>query len=416
MLLHRCHYRRYGILLFFMLLSGQLSAQNNALWVWNTRQIIDQPEWRDSLRSVTLQFRINTLFLYLSYDISDNGDTVVLYKRDSLISLLSWARSQSLSVHALAGEPEWALRPNHNRPLAFAREVIALHKETGMPDGIQFDIEPYLLLPFSVPQTKKQLISDWINGVWKTGKLIREESSLIYGIAVPFWMEDTITIEKMTMPIGKHLSFLTDYLAIMAYRSKAEGSASVISFSEKELEWAQAAHRKIYIGIETIRLGGSTTNYLCEVDPLLFSEKIDKTFGDYEDYRFRRKKITVELVGEKMLLGVSGDDYTVKELTDLRKGLIESFDGKEITVPAQKLAAEVKKSDRLESLTEVSLDDGSTALKVVTEELRQSTMYNLTKDEFFREYYTLLRFAEQHEEIEGIAIHHLKSVRKFLLQ
>lgn len=415
MLLHRCNACRYALLLF-LLLSGPLAAQNNALWVWNTRQIIDQPEWRDSLRSVTSQLRINTLFLYLSYDISDDGDTVVLYKRDSLISLLTWARSQSLSVHALAGEPEWALRPYHNRPLAFAREVIKLRNETGMPDGIQFDIEPYLLLPFSVPQTKRQLISDWINGVWKTGKLIREESPLIYGIAIPFWMEDTVTIEGMTMPIGKHLSFLTDYLAIMAYRSTAEGSAGVIAFSEKELGWAQQAKRKIYIGIETIRLGGSTTTYLCEVDPEHFSQKIDQTFGEYADFRFRRKKLSVEMVDGKMLIGISGDELFVKELTEFRKGLMKEFNGSEITVAPNRLAAEVKKSDRLESITEIVLDDDSNVLRVKTEELKQSTMFHLNKDEFFREYFTLLRFAEQYGEIEGIAIHHLKSVRKFLLQ
>lgn len=412
----RCRTHRFTFLLFLLLFSGPLAAQNNALWVWNTRQIIDQPEWRDSLRSVVSQLRINTLFLYLSYDISDDGDTVVLYQRDSLISLLSWARSQSLSVHALAGEPEWALRPYHNRPLAFAREVIKLRKETGMPDGIQFDIEPYLLLPYSVPQTKQTLISDWINSVWKTGKLIREESSLIYGIAIPFWMEDTITIESMTMPIGKHLSFLTDYLAIMAYRSKAEGPASVLSFSEKELEWAQQARRKIYIGIETIRLGGSVTTYLCEVDPEHFSQLIHRAVGNYADYRYKRKKLSVESVEGKMLIGISGDDLSVKELTEFRTGLMQDLNGSALTISPEQLEDEVKRSERVENVENVPLADGSTAVRVTTEELRNSTMYHLSKDQFFREYLSLLHFAERHGEIEGIAIHHLKSVRKFLMQ
>ncbi|MFZ4620249.1 MAG: hypothetical protein ACOYNS_06810 [Bacteroidota bacterium] len=405
-----------GVILFLTSAPNTAQAKDNALWIWNTRQIIDQPEWRDSLLSVTSQLCINTLFLYLSYDISDDGDTVTLYNKDSLIALLSWAKQNSFKVHALAGEPEWALPQNHNRPLAFAREVIKLRNETGMPDGLQFDIEPYLLLPFSLPQTKQQLLKDWIHCVWKTGKLIREQSPLTYGIAIPFWMEDTITIENITMPIGKHLSFLTDYLAIMAYRSKAEGSASVISFSERELEWAKQANRKIYIGIETMRLGGSTTNYLCEVHPDTFAQKIGRSFGDYADFRFRRRKISVEMVDGKMLIGTGGSDISDQELSELRKGLMQSFDGTVITVTAKELAAEVRKSERLEGVTEIDLGEGAFALRVVTEELKQSTMFNLSKDEFYTEYMTLLKYAAQFPEIEGIAVHHLKSVRKFLLQ
>lgn len=415
-LMNRRHCRRYRFLCLFMLLSGPLSAQNNALWIWNTRQIIDRPEWRDSILGVTSKLDINTLFLFFPYDMSESGDTVRLYRREDLISLLTWAKEHSLSVHALAGEPEWALRRNHHRPITFAREVVKLRRETGLPDGIQFDIEPYLLLPFSLPQTKQQLIRDWINSVWKTGKLIRDSSSLVYGIAVPFWMEDTITIENITMPIGKHLSFLTDYLAVMSYRNTAEGPAGVISFSRKELEWAQHAHRKLYLGIETIRLEGSTTNYLCEVHPDTLSERIGTQFGEYADFRFRGRKLSVEIVDGTVLLGVSGGGITDEELIQLQSGLMQGFSGNEITVPPKRLAEEVRRSDKVKSVERIVLNDGASALRVMTDELNRSTMFDLTPENFISEYSILRRYAEQYPEIEGIALHHLKSVRKFLPQ
>jgi hypothetical protein len=377
---------------------------------------MQQPEWKDSLLSVTEQLNINTLFMFFPYTISSDGDSLTWFKKDSLVSLLAWAKGHAFSVHAVAGEPEWALPRNHNRPQTFAREVITLRTEIGMPDGIQFDIEPYLLLPFSIPQTKQTLIRDWINVVWKIGKLVRRESSLIYGIAIPFWMEENLTVDNSTMAIGNHLSYLTDYLAVMAYRNKASGPASVISFSEQERKWAAQSRRKIYIGIETQRLGGSVSQYLCEVPSDTFTRMINDADGDYADFHIGERKISATTIDGKLLVGVSGSDIPVKELTEIRQRLMADFKGEEITIPYRRLQEFVFQSDEGETLFPIVLSDGTNVFGLRSEEQRRSSMYGLVKEDFLYEYSQLIKHARRYGEIEGVAVHDLKSVRKLLEQ
>jgi hypothetical protein len=401
-----------------LILCGPLTmqAQNNALWVWNTRQIIDQPEWKDSLLAVTVPLKINTLFLFFPYDISQNGDSITFYKRNSLIALLRWAKQQSLSVHALAGEPEWALQRNHHKPQTFAREVVKLYGETGLPDGIQFDIEPYLLLPFSLPQTKQQVIREWINGVWKTGKIVRQAQGLLYGIATPFWMEDTISVDHVRLPIGLHLAYLTDYIAVMSYRNRASGPASVITFSDQERRWARQAKRKIYMGIETQRLGGSVSHFLCEVQPDTFSRRIGLDCGEYADFQYRNRKISVLLMDGKMLLGVSGSGVSGDELLEIRRCFLTCFGGTEITVPLKRVKEYIRVTGEWESADLFTVADGTNGLRLTSGELRRSTMFSLSPEEMMSEYSLLLRHAEQYPEITGVAVHDLISVRKFLIK
>jgi hypothetical protein len=393
----------------------QIRAQNNALWIWNTRQIIDQPAWNDSLLAVARQFKISTLFLYFPYQLSDNGDSLSFYKKEKLIAFLRWAKGESFAVHAVAGEPEWALPGNHPTPLMFAREVAAMRKEYGVPDGIQFDIEPYLLLPFSLPQTKQQLIRDWITVVWKIGKVVRQEQGLTYGIAVPFWMEDNISVDGIVQPIGLHLTYLTDYVAVMSYRNQASGPASVISFSEQERKWARQAHRKVYIGIETQRMEGSTSHFVCEVDPETFSQRIVHPCGGYSNFHFKGWKISALTIDDKMFIGVSGGNISDDELRDIREGVMKCFSGKEITVTASRLKEYIRETGgEWESAVLVRLQDGSGVMRMKAAELKRSTMFNLTQEELMFEYSLLLRHAQRHPEIEGIAVHDLKSILKFL--
>jgi hypothetical protein len=404
-----------SILLFFIpFVAVTLQAQNNALWVWNTRQIIDQPAYRDTLLAVTDHFRIRTLFLFFPYSISSDGDTIALYQRDSLISLLRWAKEHALSVHALAGEPEWALPAYHNRPVAFAREVLALRRETGLPDGIQFDIEPYLLLPFSLPKTKQKLLSDWIHSVWATGKVVRQDQGLSYGIAIPFWMEDTIAVDGKRMPVGKHLSYLTDYLAVMAYRNTAEGSAGVISFSEQERQWSKDAGRSLFIGIETLRLGGSTTTYLCETDAEMFSQMVSLSQTGASGFMVNGAKISVETIDGRAVLGVGGSTWSDRELEGMRRALMQRFNGAAVTMPLHRLVDRVRESEKIASVDLLPMPEGNTAIRIVTQELKQSTMFNLSPAEFARQYSILQRYTAQFPEIVGIAIHDFNAVRKFL--
>lgn len=403
-----------AIILISILLSAPLPAQNNALWIWNTRQIMAEPEWKDSLLFVSERLSVNTLFLFFPYSFANGGDSLTWYQKDSLVSLLRWSKAHGFIVHALAGEPEWALPSYHNRPQTYARAVMALRQETGFPDGVQLDVEPYLLLPYSVPATRDKLLKDWIYVVWKTGSMLRQNSPLKFGCAIPFWMERPLTVDGVTMPVAQHLSFLTDYLAVMAYRYKASGPASVISFSDQERRWAREGDRKLYIGVETQRLPGGVSRYLCEADPDTFAQRFSAADGPFQEYRFNGFKVTAKSVDDRFLIGISGSDVTDAQLPELRSGLIAASNGRVLTLPFKKLEETLRLEEEGEKAFRIPLDDGTVAYGVRAEDYVRSTMFGLAPEDFMTEYGILLRHADRFPEVEGIAVHDLRSIRRLL--
>ncbi|NUN70467.1 MAG: hypothetical protein HUU02_12220 [Bacteroidetes bacterium] len=393
---------------------SSLPAQNNALWIWNTRQLIDEPEWRDSLQLVSGQLSVNTLFVYLSYTFHQDGDSLSWNRKDSIISLLQWMKKSGFSVHALTGEPEWALPEQHRYVLTYARAAVELQKETGLLDGLQFDIEPYLLLPYAVPSTRQKLLKDWIHVVWKASTIVRNNSSLQYGCAVPFWMEKPVTVDGVTMPVVQHLGFLTDYLAVMAYRYTASGPASVISFSEQERRWAREAGRKIYIGVETQRLPGSESVFLCEAEPDTFAARMAMEDGPFQDYRLKGHKLSVRMADDRFLVGISRRDVADSALAGIRTELIAAVNGRVLSFPFKRLETILREEEEGEKASRLMLTDGHPAFVIREEDQVRSTMFGLSPVEFMDEYAILLRHAAKFPEVEGIAVHDLRSVRRLL--
>ncbi|MBP9212298.1 MAG: hypothetical protein KBF97_05820 [Bacteroidetes bacterium] len=389
-------------------------AQNNALWVWNTRQLIAEPEWRDSLVQVSGRLSANTLFLYLSCTFHQDGDSLSWNRKDSLLSLLRWMKSVGFSVHALNGEPEWALPSQHRYAVTYARAVVELQKETGLLDGLQYDIEPYLLLPYSVPSLRQKLLQDWIHVVWKSGTIVRNNSSLQFGCAVPFWMEKPVAVDGVSMPVVQHLGFLTDYLAIMAYRYTASGPASVISFSEQERKWAREAARKIYIGVETQRLPGSETVVLCEADPDTFAARMAMPDGPFSGSFLNGNKLSVRMADDRFLVGISRREVPDSALPAIRRELIAAVNGRVLSLSFKRLETILREEEEGEKATRLTLADGHPAFVIREEDQVRSTMFGLSPVEFMDEYAKLLRYAERYPEVEGVAVHDLRSVKRLL--
>lgn len=402
------------LILIVVLCLSSAHAQKNALWIWNTTAIIEDHAWRDSISFVAERLDIRTLFLYAPHKFSKEGDTCSLRNKSGLIELLQWTKKNEFSVHLVAGEPEWALPQYHHKAISFAHSAMALQRETGLIDGIQYDIEPYLLLPFSLKKTREGLLKNWIHLIWLTGKIVREQPHVSFGAAVPFWLDESLTIEGLTLPAVRHIIHLTDYVAVMAYRDKAAGNASIISFSEDERQWAEESRRTVYLGVETGFLGGGPSYYLCETDPDSFALKIDISCGKYNSYYIGKRKLSVQTIEGKVIIGVSAQYINDDEVLLIQKELMECFSAGPLELDMRSIDQFVKKSGEWKNPEFITLSGSKRILKMDRKELKQSTMWYLTPPLFQNEMQLLNEYASVRKAVSGVAVHDLKSVLRLL--
>ena len=119
-------------------------------------------------------------------------------------------------------------------------------------DGVNLDIEPYLLDDWSdrKPLRARQYLD-------LGAELMRMKkaagATLSVGPAMPFWF-DGIDVDwnGATRPLSAHTQDLYDYVAIMDYRNFAEGRDGIIAHARDEIAHANAAGRKVVIGVETL--------------------------------------------------------------------------------------------------------------------------------------------------------------------
>jgi hypothetical protein len=71
------------------------------------------------------------------------------------------------------------------------------------------------------------------------------------GPAIPFWL-DGIEVEwkGVRRPASEHVIDLFDYVALMDYRNKAEGSDSILSHAASAIAYADRVGKKVVIGLE----------------------------------------------------------------------------------------------------------------------------------------------------------------------
>jgi len=95
-------------------------------------------------------------------------------------------------------------------------------------------------------------------------------ATLAVGPAIPFWL-DGIELEwkGKVRPVSEHAIDVYDYVALMDYRDKAEGSDSILSHAADEIAYADAVGKKVVIGLEV------SSN---EIDKVTFDEEGPKVF------------------------------------------------------------------------------------------------------------------------------------------
>jgi len=267
-----------------------------AMWVWNA-EVLTQKEEQTRLFALCKRKGISLLFVevgrcFLPAD-SPSGKPRVT--NDELAQCLRAAHECGLKVHALEGDPHWALAPEH--AAVMERLTRALEYNQAVPvqdrlDGFQFDIEPYLLPGFGTAE-RESILRDFLDLIQSLCGMVSDKQPVFaLGIALPFWLDGesesgVVTWQARSQPFTFHAieqldTIANGYLAVMVYRDFTEGADGSIRHATDEIKYAHehAKRVRILIGQETAEVKGDPekTTFFEEG-----SASLDKAIGELAD-------------------------------------------------------------------------------------------------------------------------------------
>ena len=267
-----------------------------AMWVWDVRHVRD-PAARDELLDFCQARGISTLYL--------NAFSLTPAYR----AFNRAAHARGIAVHALGGDPRWALPRYHPLPLAWAASVAAFNDQ-GQPDerfdGIHTDIEPYFLSR-QWAEHPARVLGGLLDLHAKLAEHVSTHRPLQLGVDVPFWFDDDpaylIEWRGRVLPPSHHLLDVADFQTVMAYRNYAEGAEGVIELSRREIAYGERVGKLVVIGQETqadltpvyITYGGMSADYWWgEISKLIAAFGGRRSFGGIAVHHYESYK---ELVG-----------------------------------------------------------------------------------------------------------------------
>ncbi|MGG6310106.1 hypothetical protein [Paenibacillus macerans] len=210
-------------------------SQAKATWIWDTKAI---EERQDEILAFAGKQGVKVIFLQIGGGVG----------RESYRGFVRAAAEAGIEVHALNGQPDWALRERRAEAEKFLDWVIAYNREAQPEErfaGVQFDVEPYLLNEWR--QDRESVVREWMEGI----RAWTEEAGyngLEIGAAVPFWLDEIDHPGRSTkLPLGDWMVDRFDYLAIMAYR---DGAGHIYEISQTTLSEADRMKKKVWVGVE----------------------------------------------------------------------------------------------------------------------------------------------------------------------
>ncbi len=238
---------------------------HRGMWLWNTKDLLGHDEEQIKLAEFCGQTGITEIFLQLPYEVEEkNGAKEIVWDRSGMALLLSRLHHKGIKVHALDGDPRFALRPWHRHVLD-TMQTIVLYNKTVQPDerfdGIRYDNEPYILPEFSGIQ-KESIIEQYLE-LLSLSKEVAESAGLEFGVDIPFWFDQKNEFfepiaEIHNRPLTECILDIVDNIGIMDYRTSAYGADGVIAHALGELQYASEKGKKVFIGLETTAVPDET--------------------------------------------------------------------------------------------------------------------------------------------------------------
>jgi hypothetical protein len=277
-----------------------LEPQDRAMWIWekasyNLFYNDGSKEVLDALAQDTATFDSDPVTtFYLGID-QLHGKHVMQEDPDKVRAFISWAHSKGYKVHAtIAGgtiPPYLGAYSRYHEFAVRAMEGVINYNLSSAPDerfdGVNVDIEPYLLPDFKTDQPSVQI--QYLDGL---AKMIQRRDAaginLPFGTVIPRWFDTAdqardIPWRGTTTWLSEHIQDISDYIAIMDYRDTAEGSAGIIQSALGELSYANAIGKpgSVVIGVETLDIadGGDPETITFREEGRTYMEReLDKVY------------------------------------------------------------------------------------------------------------------------------------------
>lgn len=214
----------------------QPPALKRALWVWSGKEIVqaagNEAKFFGFLQSPLSQSgkSIKTIFIAgLPIDEGSDGPTK---------EFLTKAHQQSIRVDFLCGDPSWVEPNKQSDGLDVLKSVIAFNDRSpdAKFDGIQFDVEPYLLKGWP----SQDLVNEYLG--FLTHALVTA-GSLPIGAAIPHWFDDA-----RLGGLHKKVMDRVSYVAVMDYVDRPD---SFTSLGQNEIVYGATIHKPVWLGVET---------------------------------------------------------------------------------------------------------------------------------------------------------------------
>ena len=289
--------KKWVILIELLLLTMGAYAADRALWVWGmSHEIVndDRPEDRNDFYSFVAaphgntNAAIRTIFLCADHGVVTNYPT-------RLQEFIADAHSRGLKIEYLTGAPLWALtitNPVTGDPyhIPGTHELIDVlqYNATARPeerfDGIQYDVEPYLLrrenghpYDWGNPDDCALIWEQYITMLKRWQAMCDEHNEATnddvrFGVAIPRWWD----AEEAPPANHETVQDIVDYVAIMAYDTRGwnaiDHSRSEMNYAEGRSMDEDTTNRvvkpdSVYLGLETI--------------DVTWKERCDPSFYDY---------------------------------------------------------------------------------------------------------------------------------------
>lgn len=245
-----------------------------AMWVEN----IDISEKRDSILNEAEEKGFNVLYVRMDPETPSNAYS----------SLIRQANENDIEIHALGGEPSWALEKNQQQNLDFIQRVKNYNEDVSKEErfeGIHLKIQPQYLPEWYEGQTT--VIKEWKQNLNAVLDTFPEDDSLELSSSIPFWLDEVETPGEPETPFSTWLISQFDHTTILAYRDTLEGPNGIVNLTKDEFEAADNLNKQILIGVTISDTGQDYTTFFEEgiSDMNMHLNLVDKHLGTHDSYR-----------------------------------------------------------------------------------------------------------------------------------
>ncbi len=226
-------------------------------WIWKYDPV-NSMDTRKELFDLCDRTAMRRFFIYLGEDpiTHDSKDA-----QNRLAGFLRECHERKIEVHALQGNPLWALKPYHPKVLAWIDGYLQFNRDRPVEDrmdGISMDIEPYLTQEWETGDREK-LKEEFLELLAQCRQLVDKENAAAGPVSRP-WAEGPTASKPFVMGLAiplfynrepemeeKLLGYL-DYAALMDYYDSAR---DIIEQGKPHIELANKIGVQLVVGVET---------------------------------------------------------------------------------------------------------------------------------------------------------------------